>query len=643
MPSYDFNAAFSDSPMRFQQFACAVVSKREKCVFQRFGEGPDGGKDGVYVSEEGKTILQAKRTSLKGKALLNMLKRERKRIAPGSCSRYILVLSPKNISDELKEEICTVFPEIQSTNDIISGTDLNGYLEAPEYASVEKEYRELWLCSGNYLEEMLGQTMSKELLKRSRVRIRLAEEERKTFVETEAFQEALNILESYQRVVISGDPGAGKTAHARCLADFYITVKKYEELYFVDSLGEIDRILCEESGKKTVIVFDDFWGHSTFSESRLDLNEEEKLKRLFRALPSYPNVRLIFTTREFVLRQGFLHFPELEEVCEIRKINLKLNTYTLAQKAEILYRHLDDSDLEYCYVEEIFRKREQIIYCEAYSPRSVSYFLKDILPGDREPEEYAKELIQYVEAPKKYFEEIFMQISYGAKLLCFLVLLSEEEIRISPELRKGFMNLADACGGKAEKERFENYLREVEGVFAEVRESEYEEDVLVLNFLNHSIRDFVKEYLEAHIEAYEMLLAEKCLYFNQLMFLVQEIKVSEECKELVIRRLVSERNQLKYSYVFNSDVNQYYYMDAGPEAYEEHKIWKLSVLFHKAGNAFLAHFLKEYCDSLLERLYKKEAGHEEMEAVVNLIPQMCSRGYLIEPEKLLEAYYKKIN
>ena len=57
MPNYNFYDVFSDSPIRFQQFACAVISVREGCTFQRFGEGRDGAIDGLFVAENGRTVL----------------------------------------------------------------------------------------------------------------------------------------------------------------------------------------------------------------------------------------------------------------------------------------------------------------------------------------------------------------------------------------------------------------------------------------------------------------------------------------------------------------------------------------------------------------------------------------------------------
>lgn len=640
MPNYDFYERFKGKELRFQQFACAVVSVREGRIFQRFGAGRDGGIDGFYESGNEKIILQAKCINRTGKALLSILRQERKKLSPGSCTRYILVLASNTVDLKNKRAIQELFPEILNTADIITGEDLNGFLELPEYAHIEKAYSELWLSSGNYLETLLEKHLSSGTPIRSRAKIELMLKEQKTFIRTEIFTDALEILEKYHWVVISGDPGSGKTAHACCLAAYYFQEQGFEEPFFVNSIKEIEQ-LWGSFGKK-VIVFDDFWGHTSFSESRLELNSERNMQELFYLLQDRPDLRLIFTTREFILQQGFRLFPGFAEVVDSQKLLLRLNAYTLAQRAQILYRHLDVSDLGYDYVKEIFQKRESFLHCDAYSPRSISFFLKNIPSENQDPETYTQNFLDYVEAPNQYYQSIFTTLSYGAKLICLLLLLSEEEIRIAPELRKEFMALAEASDGKADKELFENYLRELEGVFTEVKESDIN-DTLVLDFLNHSIRDFMQKYLNDHIETYEKIFAENCLYFNQLIYMISELNLSEDCRQKIVHRLIEEQNLLKYSFVFNPDIDWYYSADALPCEYESHKVWQLFIQCKDSYDPTLYQFLENYCNTLIRKLYSEGLQREEMETVINLIPHMSELGWKTDGPKLLDTYYRNIN
>lgn len=641
MPNFDFSNLFSVSPLRFQQFACAIVSRREGVTFQRFGAGKDGGIDGLFSSEVGKIVIQAKCTEARGRALMNSLKREAKKAEKLECSRYILVVSSKSIEEAEKNEIIVLFPNIRSTNDIVTGVDLNGYLELPQYADIEKSYPELWLCSGNQLEEMLSEAVLKRIKARAAVKFTLMGEASSFFVSTTAFFEAVKILENSQRVIISGAPGAGKTTHAVCIANYYLTIKKYKELYFVESIREIEEILGLKKEEKIIIIFDDFWGHGSFADSRLEFNFERKLRELFEALEYYPNIRLIFTTREFVLRQGFVRFPELERLCELEKINIELKTYSMAQRAEILYRHLDRVQLEYSYVEAIFEKRERILMCEAYSPRSVEYFLKHIHPESFGETEYAKALYEFVRYPEKRYEETFKELSLGAKWICILLLVSEEEIRVDVELKNAFMEVADEMHGLIEKLEYENYLRELEGVFTAIRESF--EGELVVDFLNYSVRDFMKSYMEHHIEFFENILVKRAIYFNHLYYLADDMNISEKNQRVIIKRLMDEMDALKFTYVYTMDIGVNYSVNESARAYHVHKVWKMFRLYKKRGSQKIFLFLTDYCNYICECLHQRKATREEMVAAVDVIPEMWKNGFWLEWATFLEDYYQNIN
>ena len=91
---------FNASPLRFQQFACAVMSVRENCVFQRFGEGRDGGIDGLYVSVKSVSFFRRNEPKLRAGRFYHSA-RERKKLQPGNALSQSLVLSVRSIEDEL--------------------------------------------------------------------------------------------------------------------------------------------------------------------------------------------------------------------------------------------------------------------------------------------------------------------------------------------------------------------------------------------------------------------------------------------------------------------------------------------------------------------------------------------------------------
>ena len=75
----------------------------------------------------------------------------------------------------------------------------------------------------------------------------------------EIYDEARQILENNHTVVISGQPGMGKSTIARVLAMDFLSVEYYEGLYWVNSLDEIED-QWEDSCDKQVFIMDDYWG-----------------------------------------------------------------------------------------------------------------------------------------------------------------------------------------------------------------------------------------------------------------------------------------------------------------------------------------------------------------------------------------------
>ena len=644
MHNYDFYNIFAFAPLEFQQFACALMSIREEKEFQRFGVGKDGGIDGQYETEDGNIILQVKNTKANGRALVKMVRKEIQKIEKRHCmcKRYIIVFSTPTISPMVKEEIKKLCPDILNTNDILSAADINAMLDEEKYEHLEKAYPQLWFGNGTFLEEMLSKNAVSEIEKSGRVarkRMEMEEIERK-FVVTQKFTQAVELLEMYGGLIISGDPGVGKTAHAYCLALYYLKAKEYKKFYIAKSLREIERIMGENIEERTIILYDDFWGHSSFEVSHEEHNGDNTLRDIFTVLKEYPQIRIILTTREFVLQQGLRYYPELgSEKFALQRLSINLKSYTKAEKAEILFKHLEYSKLEYDYVVAIYEKRENIINCEAYSPRSVDYYLKNHLPVDKEPYEYAKDFENYVRKPQEFYEQIYRKISDGAKWICLLLVLSEDEIRVNDELKYGFMKIADYLQKRVDKELYADYLKELDSTFTKIDEVDGE---IVLDFLNYSIRDYMREYLKCNISAYEDVLVKGLIYYNQLFYLVSEFPVSEENRNVVLMRMMENRKKMKFSYWENMDVDFYYKVDATADAYDEHKLWLLYRLYRIYGPTSLRDYLYNYCDELVEKMKTEDITREEMEGVVNLFPEIVRCGYKVDIRELLELYYKNI-
>lgn len=640
MRNYDFHQVFETK--EFEKFACAMLSVREGVTFKRFGEGRDGGTDGLYCDDGGTIILQAKRLGATGKRLISQLRPEVEKAKHLKPERYILVLSG-NVGPEIEKQILEMFDGcIRDIQDIVTGDDLNGYLERPEYHSMELAFQKLWISSSVVLDELLKKNVNHgnyQRMKRYTERIRQAS---KLFVETACFRTAVDILSKRRKIILSGEPGVGKTIHAYCLAKYFMTWQEYEQIWVVDSIQSIYDLM--EDDKKQIFIVDDFWGKTQFSEARVGMNPEKKLSELFEDVEWQKNLMVIITTREFVLQQGLRVFSEVSELCDGEKLIVDMKKYTAEQKVRILFKHLYASELEHPYVERIYRKCDSFIKYSHYTPRAVEYYLEHVPSQEKTPEEYGEGLIKYMEKPNDFLEKILHNLTSGARLLCMILFLSEEEMLVK-ELKQSFLSCVRYDKRyELEPERFDALLKETEGMFTRVS---YDEEVgYVIDFINHSLRDFFHEYLQEQIGVYEETLCRGLLFYNQLYVMIEGgLPLSGACRNNALRRLCEEMDELKYTYIYNDDIDYgEYTVNAPPNAYQLHKVWQLMLLYRKSREETIGNFLERYVAHICNLLEQGVRPYEyhEMVNLPELLVSIARAGIMVSVESVIEGYYPRI-
>lgn len=642
MSKYNFYSSLE--PERFEHFSCAIISIRENITFQRFGAGPDGGIDGLYCSDDRKIVLQAKRIQASKSRLLSILKKEVTKAEQMDIERYILVLSESISSISLKNEIYEMFHGlIKDTHDIVTCEDLNGYLESPLYKEVELAYEELWLESSNVLSELLYENCNRVVYQKNKGHLRRIQEAVKTFAPTAFYYEAMNVLHTNGYVMLSGKPGVGKTSTAYNLAYYFVVNKGYEQIYVVDDIEEVYQLIVED--KKQFFILDDFWGRSKFSRTHLGVNWEKRLLNLLDDIQNFDNSLLVVTTREFVLQQGLRHYAELEERCNSEKILINVDAYTLNQKAEILFRHVYESNLEWDFVHLIYIFNKKIVEHPNYTPRVVSYFCTNVSTDEKDCWEYFAELKKFIGHPHLYWEEIFRNLSDGAKKICFSLALSEEEILIY-ELEETFLGLTEGEENRVNRTNFESYLKELEGMFIDLRVYDESKGELIVDFINHSLRDFIEEYIKKNIRIYEKVFINGLKFFNQLYYMIFEnpFDMSDCAVDAGIQRLIGNINLLKFSYIYNLDVDWNYTVKHDTREYFTHKIWLLMLIYRERKNEGLAEFLSQYVHMVYNNLNDKDMGFRcnELIGIAEVVPEIYKCGIQLPVEMFIKAYYCKV-
>lgn len=119
----------------------------------------------------------------------------------------------------------------------------------------------------------------------------------KIFVPTRVYRKALHELSQNQVIIISGEPGVGKTTMAYLLALAFLQSDNLDGFMWANSIHDVYAMW--EDGQKQVFILDDFWG-SIFHDDYTRRNDENRLAKLIRRIiESEGDKRLILTTREY--------------------------------------------------------------------------------------------------------------------------------------------------------------------------------------------------------------------------------------------------------------------------------------------------------------------------------------------------------
>ncbi len=139
MPNYDFRKCLE--PFEFQNLVRDLLQIRERCTFECFSPGKDGGIDLRKTENDYTTIIQIKRYKNDFKALYDSFKRyEVEKVKKLKPHRYIIATSV-SLGKGQKDKLMELFSGfIKNTEDILGREDLNNLLGQKEYHFVELNY-----------------------------------------------------------------------------------------------------------------------------------------------------------------------------------------------------------------------------------------------------------------------------------------------------------------------------------------------------------------------------------------------------------------------------------------------------------------------------------------------------------------------
>ena len=486
MTDYTF-AALNDK--EFEILCVDVLSLLHGHSFERFKPGRDGGVDGRYFEAGGgEVILQCKHwqaTPLE-RLVSHLKKVERPKLERLKPSRYLLAVSHQLSRTDKKKLREALGPHVLRDDDVVGREDLNDLLA--KHPEVERRHYKLWIQSASVLQHMLN----KAIHDRSSFSVEEMVREAKLYVPTDMHGKAINKLEDFGTVIITGAPGIGKTTLANHMVLHYMN-RGFELLQIGEDLREAESAYVDRG--KQIIYFDDFLGRNYLEA--LSGHEGSHIVRFIKRIGHDRTKRFVLTSRTTILNQGKALIDVLEQNhIERNEIEIRIETLTEMDKAHILYNHIWHSSLGTDYIDELYvdKRYRRVISHRNFNPRLVRFITDASSVSDRPPQFYWKYTQELLNNPARVWENPFeAQLDDFGRAIVLLVTLNRRAIP-QDELAEGYARFVarPECSGLSGRRDFLLTLRHLVGsLLNRSAASVTTPEKITLNLFNPSIGDYV--------------------------------------------------------------------------------------------------------------------------------------------------------
>jgi DNA polymerase III delta prime subunit len=595
MINFDFyNLLF---PTEFEKFCRDVVDIRDSPIkFTTYKRGKDGGIDFKSTNTERKIIGQCKLYNPKNlNSFFSNLKNEIRKCKRQKPDRYIICTN-LHLDPEQAEKILNLFEGyILSEEDIIDGEKLNKYLGQDRYQHLLRTYSKLLVPNLQFVELALERIINKKYYNKTASFLRGICKEHKLFHNTQILKHCINILEKNRVIILTGNPGVGKTTTAKMIANYFLSQKVKNILFLSDyDFKEIEGIQQDNQ----IIVIDDFWGQN-FSPSLNDGSLLRNFNRIVNDFKESSSCYLILTSREYIIKD-VLNYAEFEtkKILDVDKFVVNLNDYSKEDKVRIFLNHLLFYDFEKSYFKYLRYSDtlENIIGHRNYSPRHIEYFIRQYLSNDTQDSyHFYHSFLKYLDKPNEYWNNNFSKINGTSKLILLTLLISSDPIDLK-DLEMSFDSIQTAARISLNEEikplTFNHELKLLEDFYL-ISDKHHSSNQVLIRFQNPGIKDFLLEYLRTDGKAWIKPLLENAQFFNQLNFIFStedekvddydsdtclfgnKIVLSDSLQKVLKNRLLSKFHFLNFC---TQEEREFTGEFSTNHTSEETKYWKLILL-----------------------------------------------------------------
>ncbi|CRF34046.1 unnamed protein product [Brachyspira suanatina] len=519
-----------------------ILEKKLGIKLRTYAKGKDDGIDIQAYYTENNIIVQVKHYCRSTySSLLNSLKKELDKINKLKPEKYYIVtslaLTPNNIKN-----IYNMFSLYMSdTSNIIDLSEINKLLE--ENTDIVERHYKLWLSSSSILQIINNQN----ILIDCEYLIDDIKKEKHLYVQTSFYKKSIDILDKNHVVIITGDPGVGKTTLSKMLVLFYLE-KNYNVKYSSDSsIKDIKKSILKGKNKE-VILIDDFLGQHYLE---LKENYAKELKTLISHSKTC-NKKLILNTRITIMNEAKNFFIEFNEIIKDNDtVLIDLNEISNYEKALILYNHMYFSDIPKSYFNNIKKNKNyyRIINHNNYNPRIIEYITSNY--KDVESNEYVNFIIDNLNNPAKIWENEFVKRIENVDRIMMYTIYSLTNNYIDLNILKESFNkrLFELKNIDTTINNFDSTLNRLSNSLLKINiDKNNNKNISVLN---PSINDYIFNYLRYNENEIKNIL-------NNAVYIEQYINLYEKTDECFIKEKIINLIYDSSIFTFKSYTNIYY-------------------------------------------------------------------------------------
>lgn len=485
MQDYDFKSL---NDKEFEVLCIDLIGAEQGLRFERFKPGRDSGVDGrFFCAPDQELIIQCKHwanTPIE-QLIRNLNTKELPKIKKLNPKQYFLAVSNQLSRADKSAIRKALHPYIKNDNDIFGREDLNDILSKNK--NIELRHYKLWISSTTVLQSILN----KPILDRSSFTLEEALANAKTYALTSNHQKAIEKLENLGIIIITGEPGIGKTTLAEQICLNYAT-NDHQIIKISEEIREAESLYDPES--KQVFYFDDFLGRNYLEA--LSGHEGSHIVSFMRRISKDKKTKkFILTSRSTILNQGKL-LIDLFRNQNIDKNEYELSASLLTEmdKAKILYNHMWHSGLPPAHIDELYssKRYREIIRHKNFNPRLIKFILDPERTSHIEPDQYWHYVLDTLNNPTEVWENPFdvQQDDFSRAITLIVALngraISETELS---ESYSRYISLPENSNLKGRRDFLTN-IKHLTGSLLnrKIRNTEHEAN---LDLFNPSLGDFL--------------------------------------------------------------------------------------------------------------------------------------------------------